>query len=452
MKRLTLVLIVFVMVVSFFSPVKASDSIKVFYAGDPGVVKPALTLSGNSIFSFVDDPSQADVLFLNGVIPDPVALSLLIKSGTGLVLFMGPEISQNSLETLLGIPLTITEKSNPVSLVGLENLVDPIIKDITWNGSPQVRARYHVETPISSVQPLVTSYEDGEWLLWSSKQGNTFIINAFLNTKDNLQFQEWAYYNYLIYYLGTRADNQAPLSFADYPFSPVPHANDRNILLAIMLAMLISVFAVFIFVRRYSLKHPEELDRIVSDRAHFTEREANSEWENVGFHRPLGGFLVALSIGLILFIPLIIYQNLILPTYILPSAQALGIWGRVTQFFNLTWSFFDMGTSIAFIKYLSEYRVHDPKKGIQYGQLFVWWQALSGAIQVAIVISLASTLGPRSAFALYVWSVIIHSIIQLPGFYQVMRHALTGFQRLDYSRLLDIGSSFQCSSNPFLLH
>jgi O-antigen/teichoic acid export membrane protein len=110
----------------------------------------------------------------------------------------------------------------------------------------------------------------------------------------------------------------------------------------------------------------------------------------------------------------------------------------VTQFFNLAWYFFDMGTSVAFIKYLSEYRVHDPKKGIQYGQLFVWWQALSGAVQVALVIGLASTLAPRSAYALYAWSVIIHSFIQIPGFYQVMRHALTGFQRLDYSRFLDI--------------
>ena len=140
-----------------------------------------------------------------------------------------------------------------------------------------------------------------------------------------------------------------------------------------------------------------------------------------------------------LFIPLIIYQNLILPVYILPSAQALGIWGRVTQFFNLAWLFFDMGTSIAFIKYLSQYRVHDPRKGIQYGQVFVWWQALSGAIQVALVVALAGTVAPKSAYALYAWSVIIHAFIQIPGFYQVMRHALTGFQRLDYARFLDMG-------------
>jgi O-antigen/teichoic acid export membrane protein len=51
-------------------------------------------------------------------------------------------------------------------------------------------------------------------------------------------------------------------------------------------------------------------------------------------------------------------------SYILPSAKALGIWGRVTQFFNVAWLFFDMGTSAAFVKFLAEYRVHDPRRGI----------------------------------------------------------------------------------------
>jgi hypothetical protein len=165
----------------------------------------------------------------------------------------------------------------------------------------------------------------------------------------------------LIYHLVVRAAGQAPLSFADYPASPVPHSTERNILLLLMGLMIVTTFGAFFLVRRYSLKHPEELDQIVSDRTRFEVREEKTEWEEVGFHRPLGGFLVALSIGLVFFIPLIIYQNLILPTYILPSAQALGIWGRVTQFFNLAWTFFDMGTSIAFIKFLSEHRVHDPK-------------------------------------------------------------------------------------------
>ena len=439
MRRFFVILLTLVVLFSFATPVAAGGSIRVYYAGpQKNSVYTALTLAPKGTFEFVSDPSQADVFVLNGTIPDPAAVAARLDAGAGLVLILGPDLTAEDVQTTLGVPLTLEPRNDAVSLTNLP-VNDPLVKQIIWNGAPQVRDRSNTMTPMSSVQPLVTAYEDGEWVLWSARGGKAFIFNAFLTDGSNPQIQEWAYYNYLIYHLTVRAAGQTPLSFADYPGSPVPHAAERNILLGVMGLILVTTFTAFFFVRRYSMRHPEELDKIVSDRANFQVHEESTEWENVGFHRPLSGFLVALSVGLVLFIPLIIYQTVILPSYILPSAQALGIWGRVTQVFNFAWTLFDMGTSIAFIKYLSEHRVKDPKKGIQYGQVFVWWQALSGAVQVALVIGLASTLAPRSAYALYAWSVIIHSFIQIPGFYQVMKHALTGFQRLDYSRVLEVG-------------
>ena len=438
MRKILPLLLVVVFLFAIVPPAAASDSIRVYYAGpEENSVRTALTLAPKGTFTFVTDPSQADIFVLNGTIPDPVAVAARLKTGAGLVLILGPDLSAADVEAVTGVPVSLTKKTDAVSLTEVK-INDPLVKQIIWNGAPQVRDRSNIMTPMSSVQPLVTAYEDGEWVLWSARGGKAFIFNAYLTDGSNPQIQEWAYYNYLIYHLTLRAAGQTPLSFADYPGSPVPHAPERNILLGVMGLILVTTFAAFFVVRRYSLKHPEELDKIVSDRANFQVHEESTEWENVGFHRPLSGFLVALSVGLVLFIPLIIYQTVILPTYILPSAQALGIWGRVTQTFNFAWTLFDMGTSIAFIKYLSEHRVKDPKKGIQYGQVFVWWQALSGAVQVALVIGLASTLAPRSAYALYAWSIIIHSFIQIPGFYQVMKHALTGFQRLDYSRVLEV--------------
>jgi O-antigen/teichoic acid export membrane protein len=448
MRRISVALITLLILFGSTLPVAAGNPVRIYYAGpQDNSVYTALTLAPQGTFTYVNDPYQADVFLLNGIIPDPGAVAAQVQRGAGLVIIFGPGMSASDVEIVTGIPVELSEKTDAVSLTEIK-IDDPLVKQIIWNGAPQVRERMETLTPLSSVQPLATAYESGDWILWAGNQPKVYFFNAYLtNYIDpqtqkkatyNPQIQEWAYFNYLIYYLVERAAGQTPLSFAAYPASPVPHATERNLLLAVMAMMLVTTFGTFFVVRRYSLKHPEELDKIVSDRTRFESREAKTEWEEVGFHRPLGGFLVALSIGLVLFIPLIIYQNLILPSFILPSAQALGIWGRVTQFFNLAWTFFDMGTSIAFIKYLSEHRVHDPKKGIQYGQVFVWWQALSGAVQVALVIALASTLAPNSAYALYAWSVIIHSFIQIPGFYQVMRHALTGFQRLDYSRLLDI--------------
>jgi O-antigen/teichoic acid export membrane protein len=421
------------------TPARASSAIRVYVAGEASTVRPALDLAGRGVFVVVDDPLQADVLLLNGEIPDPGLVNSRLQNGAGLVLILGPDITSDAFGTATGIPVKFQSADAAVSLEVISRINDPISRQIVWNGAPQVRDRFQIETPVSSVQPLVTGYENGDWLIWSNPARKTFVANFFLGAKDNPQFRDWAYYNYLIYHLVERAAGRTPENFAQYPGSPVPHAAERNILWLIMGLLVAVTFAVFVAVRRYSLRHPEALDFIVRDGAKREESvDGAAAWEKVGFQRPLSGFLIGLALGLILFVPLILYQNLILPTYILPSAQALGIWGRVTQFFNLAWYFFDMGTSVAFIKYLSEYRVHDPKKGIQYGQLFIWWQALSGAVQVALVIGLASTVAPESAYALYAWSVIIHSTIQLPGFFQVFRHALSGFQRQDAARILDV--------------
>jgi len=421
------------------TPVRASDAIRVYIAGDASTVRPALDLAGSGAFVITSDPAQADVLLLNGEIPDPELVNNRLQNSVGLVLILGPDISADAFGAATGIPVQFQPADAAVSFQDISRINDPISRQIVWNGAPQVRERRTVETPISSVQPLVNGFEDGSWLIWSIPARNTFVVNFFLGAENNPQFRDWAYYNYLIYHLVTRAAGRTPEDFAQYPGSPVPHAAERNILWIILAILIAATFAVFAAVRRYSLHHPEALDRITRREIQPGDTAGKTgAWEKVGFERPLSGFLIGLALGLILFVPLILYQNLILPTYILPSAQALGIWGRVTQFFNLAWYFFDMGTSVAFIKYLSEYRVHDPKKGIQYGQLFVWWQALSGAVQVALVIGLASTVVPSSAYALYAWSVIIHSMIQLPGFYQVFRHALSGFQRADAARILDV--------------
>src|SRR5512143_2392157 len=417
---------------SLIQPVRADDVVRVFYAGSGGSVRTALGLAR---FTLVADPAQADVFVLDGEIPNTPVVQSRLQTGAGLVLILGPALTQEQVSALLGLPLSLRRRDDAVSLTTL-SINDPLITGIAWNGAPQIRERYDVETPISSVQPLVVGYEQPGWVLWQARP-HQFVFNAFLG-EANPQFQEWAYFTYLTYHMVERAAGRAALSFADYAASPVPHAPERNVLFGVMALLLITAFGSFLFVRRYSLRHPEELDKIVSDRRQFDVREAGTQWEQVGFHRPLGGFLVALSTGVILFIPLIIYQNLILPTYILPSAQALGIWGRVTQFFNLAWYFFDMGTSVAFMKYLSEYRVNDPRRGIQFGQVFVWWQLLSGAVQVALVLALAATVAPRSVYALYAWSVVIHAFIQIPGFYRVFLYAFGGFQRHDYARYLDV--------------
>jgi O-antigen/teichoic acid export membrane protein len=417
------------------------DQKYVYYAGPDGGVKTALTLAG---YTLVDDPEKAEVLVLNGEIPSIPGITEQVKAGAGLVLILGKNTTQEDMQKLLGIPVKLTDSQEALSLVDVPGVQDPLVDEIIWNSAPQVRERSRIEGLGQAAESMVRGYGDNEGILWQGLSSNdggagerVFIFTPWLSGEANPQIQEWGYFNYLIYHLVERASGASPETFADYPVSPVPHQDDRYSLLIFLAAELVIFFGAFIIIRRYSMAHPEAMENIVSDRKKFEEHEASTDWEKVGFHRPLSGLLVGMGIGIILFIPLIIYQNLILPQFILPSAQALGMWGRVTQFFGLTWALFDLGTSAAAMKYLSQYRVSDPQRGFKYIQVYVWWQALSGAIQVAIVV-MATSLGiVRTPYALFAWSIVVHTLIQIPGFYGVFRTTLNGLQRNDYARYLD---------------
>jgi len=423
----------------------AQEKLKAFYSGPHGSVLQALTLAKD--FQITSD-FNADVFVLNDSIPDPQNISTKVREGSGLILVMGPHITKNQLYSLFGLQVEIKPLKKEESIDNLPAATGSVVNDIVWNSAPQVRER----TEVSGINQLtlVYGYASKETVLgkYALGKGNVYIFTPHLmmsNNKEgreellNKDFQEWPYFNYFFYNLAMSAAGKSPQSFVDYPASPVPHKNEQLTIVTFLVLINITFFGLFIIVRRHSRKHPEALDLIVSNRENYEVREHGTDWENIGFHRPLGGFMFALTIGLILFVPLIIYQNLILPSFLLPSAQGLGLWFRVLQFFEVAWMFFDMGTSMAFVKFLSEYRIKDPKKGIQYGQMFVWWQMLTGALQVTIFVALSSFFLPKTTYAIFTWIIITHAIIQMPGIYQLMRYALTGFQRFDYAQIVDIG-------------
>jgi hypothetical protein len=452
MRKWVLLIALVCMFVPAFSTRAAGLPLNVYYAGPDGGVRTALGLDKD--VRFTSDTARADVFVLNGQIPaaDAAAIRTRVQAGAGLLLILGPDLGGQAVGALLGAPVSLAKKDDPLSLVPVAGNAESLLKDILWTSAPQVRERFALGG--GGMLPLVTGFEDASLVLGKKSigSGQVFVLTTFLDDA-NTEFQQWPYFNYLVYHLAEEAAGRTPQTFADYPASPVPHKTDQVVLVALMALVLVTAGLAFWLVRRYSLAHPEELDSFVVDREDFAAKEAHTAWEEIGFHRPLGGFFVMLFLGLLLFVPIIIYQNLLLPVFILPSAQAIGIWGRVTQFFGLVWTFFDMGTSVAFIKYLSEYRIKEPRKGIMFGQVFVWWQALSGAFQVALVIILAGTVLPKTAYAIYTWSVIIHSFIQIPGFYRVMRHALTGLQRADYAQVIDLGWGlvFQMVAQPIFV-
>jgi hypothetical protein len=177
----------------FVSPPSAfaDDSLAVYYAGPAGAVSTALTLDKG--IHLVSDASTADAFVFNDVIPDDSAISARLAQGAGLVLILGPDITDSQLANLLGEQVDIEFKDDPLSLTTSSTASDPILKDIVWTSAPQIRSRDNLTG--SSFTPLVIGYEDGSLVLGNqgSGQGSKYLFTAFLNG-DNPQFQEWAYF------------------------------------------------------------------------------------------------------------------------------------------------------------------------------------------------------------------------------------------------------------------
>ncbi len=439
MRLVSSVVMLFALVFGLSSPVRAAGAGPlVYYAGPEGAVKTALQLAQ---FSFTPDPAAADVLVFNGQLPDGAAAAQRLRAGAGLLLILGPEVRAEQLGSLLGVPVALQTASQALTLEQAPG-EGGRLRQVVWNTAPQVIAHTRFSAPDGSLpaglQPWIVSHESGEAVIAAGAGGRLLLVSAQIDG-DNQQFREWGYFNYLVYSLAMQAAGREPLSFAAYPASPVPHPEQQRVLFLAMAVLLLISLASFYVVRRYSLAHPEALDTLVLNPKAFAAKEAGTDWEKIGFHRPLGGFMFALMMGLFLFIPLTVYSDMILPVYILPSAQAFGIFGRVAAFFPLIWSLFDMGTSVAHMKYFSEYRVKNPRRAIQYAQFYVWWQALTGAVQVALVVIVVGAFVPQSVYALYAWAIITHTLIQIPGFYRLFTDAFSGIQRSDYGTILDMG-------------
>ena len=421
------------------------DRLNVLYLGPGGAVKDALTLS--PYLHSVSDLSQAQV-----IVVDDEALSAstaaavrhAVTSGAGLLLIPGPHTTGEMLAGLLGSEVSAQQARDAVGQVVVRGADDVLERNVVWNSAPQVRERTRLTMAPGSAT-LVKAYETGEPVLaqMQVEAGSVFVLTPWLTAEANGQLSEWPYFKYLLYHLAVRAGGATPVSFADYPLSPVPQGGERAGIVLLVALMISTTIGVFVLVRRYSRQHPELLDRLVghADAYRRNTQAGAGDWEQVGFQRPLAGFLIFFSVALIMFIPLMIYQVIVVPRLLVPSVQTYGTWNWVVNWFQLFWALFDMGTSMALVKYLSELRVDKPREGMKYVQIFVWWQAITGTIQLGSVAILSAYVLPQTALGYMAYYFIFHALIQFPGFLRVFQFTLRALQRTDADQTLNILAS-----------
>ncbi len=167
-------------------------------------------------------------------------------------------------------------------------------------------------------------------------------------------------------------------------------------------------------------------------------------WDEIGFHRPLGGFwfkLAFMLISLVFGLAVVGFYY----KYLYPFPESMGYRTAATGIFSLFFSVFDLGTHMTMDRFIAETNIKDPNKMVKYIQYFIWYQMFTGLIQTTAIAFYALFFVPRTELAYAVWIMLIQSTVQYPGFLGVFRGALGSLQQFNKVEVLNFvsGEIFQ---------
>ena len=412
-------------------------------------------------------------------------IASFVDNGGSCVIYMGQNLHDNGtlLDTLGILDNAIYEVGKSLNqeamLFVVANQTHPISQNIAWNSAPNMKIDNMTIIPInslnSSVSRITDVYPESKNLeIDANRQpalihrtlgdGNVMVFAGWLEDGANIDFQVWPYFNYLLHAMVLTSLNLDIATFSTWPFSPVPHLTEQIIIGLLVLILSVVVVILFIVIRKKSKSRmdqgtiealrrqaEEEEKKRIEESKEFEKKleehvDLKDDWEMIGTHRQLGGFLFSFFIGLFLVIPQLLVSNFIMPQIIQPYPQAAGWYYYAFNLFQIAWLLFDFGTSFALAKYFSQHRVKNPEKAIHYIQIFVWWQMFTGIIQISIFAFLFSLIFPHTDLAHMSWIFITYSFIQYPGFFLVFMFSFQGMQRADYHMLFYI-----CFEVVFLL-
>ena len=401
----------------------------------------------------VDQPELAQVLVINNFLPrEEETLRLFgsqVQQGdVGLVVFCGSQYTQTvgDLSVLLGVSAFGMSRTDRPRAVQVGSEADPLQRAVAWNSAPQIRARTVISNPNLLLPIIATSSQEPVLQrIRGREEAQVFIVGGWFNTASNAEWQNWPYFRYLVYRLIVEAAN-APrvLSFANYPLSPVPQGRLRLGITGGGIGLVLLVAWGLYGAKRYVFLHPGTVDEV---RAVSTSRLSQSDWERAGFHRPLAGFFTLATPYLLLFVLLIIYRFDMLPRTLVPWGQTLRFWEITARWFDVVWLLFDFGTGVATVYYFARLRTRYLREAFRFFRFYVWWQLLSGVVQMVVITVFAAVILPGTTLAHLSFYFIAHALIQFPGFFQVFRLFFRAMQRLDYEQYL----TFIATMGPIVL-
>ncbi len=419
------------------------SAIGVYYIGPEDQIAVSINESRPYLVR-VDQPELAQVLVINNVpLTEETAtyFGQRVQEGAiGLVLFCGPLFPQRpeDLRPLLGMSsfgLSTTERSTDLSI---SDEADPLQGALAWGSAPELQARTVISNP-NLLKPIIVSGNRPPVLsrLRGRDTGQVLIVGPWLESSTNRAWTQWPYFRYLVYRLIVdAADAARPLSFADYPLSPVPRPQVRWIIAGIGGTLIIGVAWLFYLARRRLFLKP--LSAPDSARP---ETETSSRWQRAGFHRPLAGLLTLFPLGLMLFLPLAVFNARTVPEFLLPNEQTLTNWQHVGEWISIVGLCFDASVGVAVVYYFSTHRIHYPERSLRFFQFYVWWQLLSGVVLAGLIVLGVTTILHRTSIAHLTYHILVWTVLQVPGFFGVFNFFFRASQRFDREQILRLAET-----------
>jgi hypothetical protein len=171
------------------------------------------------------------------------------------------------------------------------------------------------------------------------------------------------------------------------------------------------------------------------DENSLTKEQRAELWDKIGFHKAIGGWWYNLIFMLInLFTGTFVTTLMISYFYKYPSAMAFG--GTVNALFALLVFTFDIGTAGVMSRFIPEARISDPTRMIHYIRYFVWYQAITGLIQVTAISVYAIYYANDGDLAYLIWIMLIYSTRQYPGMVSMFSSLLNTMQHFDKAAIV----------------
>lgn len=199
-------------------------------------------------------------------------------------------------------------------------------------------------------------------------------------------------------------------------------------------------------------KHP--LERAIDDLEDETTRDfeeivqAGGKWEDIGFHRPLGNFFYGIFISIFTGIIGLVFLNLMV-SILYPYPEIQGYNSIAGSLFSLVFMVFDTGTAFGIERFIAEWRVKNPKRMLNYIQFYIWYQMMTGVIQILVISILVLNFMRFQNLAYLSWILLIILQKQWPGMLGIFRSVLGGLQLYNKTQILGLisGQLFQNLTN-----